>query len=132
MTERRRPRAGGEEGQAAVELALALPLVALLLLALGQFTLVARDQLLVVHAAREGAREAAVHRTGGEARARAAAARGSGLKEGGLEVETSHIGGGTDMVLVRVKYRSRTDLPLVGQLLPDVEVGAKAAMRSEW
>ena len=132
MIGRRRPRAKGEEGQAAVELALALPLVALLLLALVQFTLVARDQLLVVHAAREAAREAAVHRNGGEAKARAAAVRGSGLKEAGLEVETSYIGGWSDMVLVRVQYRSQTDLPLVGSLLPDVEVRAKAAMRSEW
>jgi Flp pilus assembly protein TadG len=121
-----------DEGQAAVELALALPLVALLLLALAQLTLVARDQLLVVHAAREGAREAAVDRAGGAVRARAAAARGSGLKDGQLEVETSHIGGGSDMVLVRVKYRSQTDLPLVGPLLPDVQMRAKAAMRSEW
>lgn len=121
-----------DEGQAAVELALALPLVALLLLGLVQITLVARDQLLVVHAAREGAREAAVNRSGGAARAEAAAARGSGLKEEQLEVETSHIGGGSNMVLVRVKYRSQTDLPLVGPLLPDVEMRAKAAMRSEW
>lgn len=121
-----------DAGQAAVELALTLPLVALLLLGLAQITLVARDQLLVVHAAREGAREAAVDRTGGAAGARAAAVRGSGLKEGRLEVETSHIGRGSDMVLVRVKYRSQTDLPLVGSLLPDVQMRAKAAMRSEW
>ena len=49
----------GSEGQAAVELALALPLVALLLLALVQLGFLVRDQVLVVHAAREGVRSSA-------------------------------------------------------------------------
>ena len=50
----------GDEGQAAVELALVLPLVVALLLAVVQVGLIVRDQVLVVHAAREAAREAAV------------------------------------------------------------------------
>ncbi len=58
------PHAGGrardDRGQATVELALVLPLVALVLAALVQAVVVARDQLLVVHAAREAARAAAV------------------------------------------------------------------------
>ena len=53
-------RGDGDEGQAAVELALALPLVAVLLLALVQLGFLVRDQVLVVHAAREAARQAAV------------------------------------------------------------------------
>ena len=43
-------------GQAAVELALVLPMVCTLLLAVVQVALVVHAQLLVVHAAREGAR----------------------------------------------------------------------------
>ena len=44
-----------------MELALALPLIALLLLAIVQVGLVVRDQVLLTHAAREAAREAAVN-----------------------------------------------------------------------
>ena len=50
----------GADGQASVELVLVLPLVVLLFLALLQAGILLRDQLLVVQAAREGAREAAV------------------------------------------------------------------------
>ena len=53
-------RRRGDGGQASVELALVLPLVVLLLLAVVQLGLLVRDQILVVHAAREAAREAAV------------------------------------------------------------------------
>jgi Flp pilus assembly protein TadG len=49
---RRRCEPRGEDGQATVELALVLPLVAVLLLALVQAAVVARDQILVAHAAR--------------------------------------------------------------------------------
>ena len=49
-----------EGGQATVEVALLLPLLALLLLAVVQVGLVVRDQVLVTHAAREAARAAAV------------------------------------------------------------------------
>ena len=51
---------GRDRGQSTVEVALLLPFVALLLLAVVQVGLVARDQVLVVHAAREAARAAAV------------------------------------------------------------------------
>ena len=44
--------AGRDRGQSTVEVALLLPFVALLLLAVVQVGLVARDQVLVVHAAR--------------------------------------------------------------------------------
>jgi len=117
-----------DEGQAATELALVLPLLMLLALLLVQVTLVARDQILVVHAAREAAREAAVDPR--PASIRKAAIRASGLKVGGLRTELSSEGG-SSIVTVRVEYRSPTDVVLVGPLLPDIVVGAKAAMRSE-
>jgi len=53
-------RARGTAGQAAVELALALPVVVLLLLGMLQVALVGRDQLAIELAAREAARAAAV------------------------------------------------------------------------
>jgi Flp pilus assembly protein TadG len=52
--------ARGEGGQASVELALALPLVFAMLFAVVQLGLVVRDQVLLVHAAREAVRELAV------------------------------------------------------------------------
>ena len=120
-----------EQGQAATELALVVPLLVLLLLAVVQVTLVARDQVLVVHAAREAAREAAVDQRPAAVREAARRAGGSGLKPERLGTETSHNGGVPVTVIVRVAYRSPTDVPLIGPLLPDIEVRARAAMRRE-
>ena len=64
-----RRHARPDDGQAAVELALVLPAVVLLLLALVQFALIGRDELLVVHAAREAARAASVAGSGDGRRA---------------------------------------------------------------
>ena len=55
----RRPRAA-DRGQATVELALALPLLCLLVLAVVQVGVVVRDRLAVQLAAREAARAAVV------------------------------------------------------------------------
>jgi Flp pilus assembly protein TadG len=119
-----------DEGQAATELALVLPVLVLLLLAVVQVTLVARDQVLVVHAAREAAREAAVDPR--PAAVRAAARRAApGLKPGRMGTDTGQTGGVPVTVIVRVVYRVPTDVALIGPLLPDVEVRAKAAMRRE-
>lgn len=52
-------------GQATVEFALALPLLAVLLLAVVQVGLVVRDQVVLVHAAREAARAVAIRETSG-------------------------------------------------------------------
>ena len=108
-----------------MELALALPLVALLLLAVVQVGLVVRDQVLTTHAAREGARAAAVG--GPDAASRAAALAGSGLVPDRVSLEVRH----GELVTVSVRYRSQTDLPVIGPLLPDISLRAKAAMRLE-
>jgi hypothetical protein len=123
----------GERGQAAVELALVLPLLALLALLLLQVALVVRDQVLVAHAAREAAREAAVDAD--PARPRAAALAGARLDPDRLEVEVRPVGspsrqpGGRIEAIVR--YRSPTDVPLVGALVGDVRLAARVAMRVE-
>ncbi|MBK9180245.1 MAG: pilus assembly protein [Acidimicrobiales bacterium] len=122
-------RASPQRGQAAVELALVLPLVALLLLALIQVGLVVRDQVLVIHAAREGARAAAVDDDPGAARR--AALRAAGLAAGRLTVEVDGRGGEGSRVRVRVRYRAPTDVPLVGGLVGDVTVGGSVTMRVE-
>ncbi len=118
-----------DEGQAATELALVLPLVVVLLLFVVQVTLVARDQILVVHAARAAAREAAVDPR--PASVRAAALDATGLKPRSLRTEGVSRGAAPGVVTVRVEYRSPTEVVVVGSLLPDVVLRAKAAMRSE-
>lgn len=122
-------RATGCRGQATVEVALALPVVVLALLLVVQVALVARDQILVVQAAREGARAAAVDPRPG---AGAAAARATpGLRASRLRVATSPRGEPGTIVRVTVRYRSPTDVPLVGLLVGDPELTATVAMRVE-
>lgn len=116
-------------GQAAVELALVLPLVAVLALALLQVGLVVRDQILVVHAAREAARAAAVE-PAPEAARRAALAAGP-LVPARLAVRVDPPPGGQGQVRATLVYRSPTLAPLVGALLPDISLRAWASMRVE-
>ena len=118
-----------DRGQATVELVLVLPLVVLLSLLVVQVALLARAQVLVTHAAREGARAAAVDPV--PAAARAAAEAGAPLDPARLDVrfEGGHASG--DRVAVEVRYRVATDVALVGPLVPDLVIGAVATMRVE-
>jgi Flp pilus assembly protein TadG len=122
MSRRRR-----DEGQATVELALVLPVVCALLLGLVQLGLVVHAHLLVVHAAREGARAAAVDPH--PAAATVAVAASSPLE---AERTTVSVRDGGSMVTVEVTYRAATDVPLVGSLFGDVELRARASMRREY
>lgn len=120
---------GRERGQAAVELALCLPLIAALALALLQVTLVVRDQVLLTHVAREAAREAAVSSDPGAPRR--AAEAGSRLEATRLDVEVADRGAPGSRVRVTVRYAAPTRLPLVGRLVGDVHLSATVAMRVE-
>lgn len=122
-------RGRGDRGQAAVELALVLPLLVMLALALCQVALVVRDQVLVIHAAREGGRAAAVDPDAGAARR--AALSSSALVPENLDVEASGRAGPGSRVDVTVRYRSPTDLPLIGPLVGDVALSGSASMRVE-
>jgi hypothetical protein len=108
-----------------VELALVLPVLILLLLALVQTALVARDQVLVQDAARAAVREASVGAD--PSRVRDAARR----TLGDVEVEVHPSGGIGDPVSVDIRYVDHTNLPLVGRLYPDVVLHAQATMRAE-
>ena len=123
----RRARAArrSDRGQAAVELALVLPVLLLFLVALLQTALVARDQVLVQDAARAAVREASVGAS--DARVRDAARR----TLGNVEIEVRRSGGVGDPVTVVVRYLDHTNLPLVGPLYPDVVLHARATMRAE-
>jgi hypothetical protein len=118
-----------DRGQATVELALVLPLVAILLLALVQAVVVARDELLVVHAAREAAREAAVDAD--PAAAARAAQRAGPLDPAHLAVTVRGRGGPGSDVQAVVRYRPPNRLPIVGRLLGDLTLSGRATMRVE-
>ncbi len=127
MARRAAPRA--DRGQAAVELALVLPVVLLLVLAALQVGLVARDVVLVEHAAREAARAAAVDDD--PVAVRRAALEGSGLSGDRLDLHQRGRDGPGSRVTVTVRYRSPTDVPLVGRLLGDRTIEASVTMRVE-
>jgi hypothetical protein len=125
---RRGRRAGVEAGQATVELALVLPLVVMMILLVVEVGLVGRDQVLVVHAAREAARAASVGSSDEEVRQ--AAIQAGPLAPDQLRVEVGHEPA-SGRVDVRVTYHCRTDLPLIGPLVPDLDLRAEAVMRRE-
>lgn len=118
-----------DRGQSTIELALLLPVVVLLLLTVLQLGLVARDVVLVTHAAREAARAAAVDGTSGAAQRAALAA--SGLRADRVRVTASGRHGPGSRVVVRLTYRIPTSVPIIGSLLPDPSVTATASMRVE-
>lgn len=127
---RRGGRARGRDaGQATVELALVMPLVAGLLLAIIQAGVLARDQLLVTHAAREAVRAAAVDDD--PAAARRAAELAGPLAADRLDTEVVERGDMGGRVRVVVRYRAPTRIPLVGTLVDDVVLDAAATMRVE-
>jgi len=113
-------------GQATVEVALLLPVVCLLLLAVAQVGLVVRDQVLVTHAAREAARAAAVEPT--EAAARDGALAAARLDPDRLEVALTETDG---RVTATVTYRAPTDVALVGRLAGDRLLRASVTMQLE-
>ncbi len=114
-----------DRGQAAVELALCLPMLFLFLLGIVQLVVIVRDQLAVQLAAREAARAAAIAASPSEA-ARDAATRAVALSPLTVVTRTS-----AATVTVTVNHVTHTDVPLIGALLPDVTVTAEATMALE-
>jgi len=114
-----------ETGQTTAELAVVFPVVVLLALTLVQAALVLRDDLVLTDAAREAARAASLDPDpAGVERAASAVLPGVTVRFGPRPA----VGG---LVTVHVTYRSATTLPVVGPLLPDPRLEARAAMRVE-
>ena len=121
----------GDRGQSTVESAVVLPVIVVLLLLIVQLGLIVRDHVLIVHAAREAARAAVVTTTSDRLDAARRAGTGAGpLDPDRLQVSEELLTGG-ERVRVRVDYVSRTDLPIIGALLPDVALTGDATMRLE-
>ncbi len=122
-------RAREDGGQASVELALVLPLVMILLLTVAQLGLLVRDQILVVHAAREAARQAAVDPAADAPRKAAVAS--SSLNGSHLTVTSTGRGAPGSRVRVEVAYRTSSAMPLVGAAVGNLTLRASATMRVE-
>lgn len=117
-----------ERGSVAIEFALVLPVVLFVLIASVEVLVVARTQLEVGHAAREGAREAAT--TPDVERAIAAARRTLTNQAAGaarISVERQQHVGGTARVTVTVRHAIAA--PLFGGF--DVTLRSSAVMRVE-
>lgn len=115
----------GQSGQSTVEFALVLPLVIIALLCTLQVVSVVRTRLLLEQAVHEAARAAAL--SPGRSTVLEAARRALP----GVEVELGErpeIGGAVSVVL---HVKVHTDTPVVGPLLPDPMMRARAVVRVE-
>jgi hypothetical protein len=118
-----------ETGQSTVELALCLPLVAIVLAVVVQVGVVARDHVKVWHAAREAARVAAVD---ADEASVTEAAESVGLKPITVSIEPARIDRRQgEPVTVRVEYPPSIRVPVVGRLFEDLTLDAEASMRIE-
>lgn len=115
-----------ENGQSTVEFALVLPVVLILILGLLQVAVLARDQIMVMGAAREGVREAIVTPDQG---AITSAARGAapGLN---LDVKVTRGTERGDSAKVNVSAPP-AKLPIVGEIVAGMNLKASATMRME-
>ena len=103
-----------------------MPFLVLLLMCIVQTALVARDAVLVSHAARVGARVAAVEPSMDAVRR--AVAEATPLDQARMSIDRAS---GRDLVRVTVRYRSPTEVPLVGALIGDVHLSETVAMPVE-
>lgn len=116
-----------QSGSAAVEVALILPLILALLLAVAEITIVARNQLELVNGAREGARVAAVSPEPADAVEAVQEVLGELAADARISVTRPHVVGESAVVAIALRHR----------LAPfffggaGVELHARAAMRVE-
>lgn len=122
------PRAN-ERGQATVEVAAMSPVVALVVMLVIQIGLVWRDQILVVQAAREAARAAAV--APDLDGVRRAARESIGVSADRLSVRVVRRDEPGGVVTVEVQMSPLTTLPMLGRLLAGRSVRAEATMMVE-
>lgn len=118
-----------EDGQATLELALCLPLLALVFAALVEVSLVGVDQVRVWHAAREAARASAVEPDPGAAHEAAVA---SGLRGVDVAIEPpAEARSPGRPTTVHVSYPYDSKVPVVGTVFDRLVLEAEATMRIE-
>ncbi|MEM8705014.1 MAG: TadE family protein [Actinomycetota bacterium] len=115
-----------DRGQATVEAALLLPVVAIAMLSVIQVGLLVHARVMVTHAAREGARVAATG--GGSGAVVEAVAASGGLAPQRLDVDVVRDG---SRVTVVVGFAAPTNVPIVGAFIGDLSLEGTATMRIE-
>lgn len=116
-----------QRGSAVVEFALVVPLVLAMLFGIVEVALVARSQLLVVSAAREGAREAAASTDPGAATQAVRSMLGERGSTARISVRRPGVVGRPARVTVTMPHKVAA--PLFGGL--SVDLRASASMRVE-
>lgn len=106
-----------QRGQATVEVALIAPVLVGVALLVAQVAVVARDRVLVVHAAREAARAAVVDAD--PATVRRAVARTTRLDPSRLDVNLRHEG---RLITAIVSYRAVLNVPFLGARSPEIRL----------
>lgn len=125
------PRVSGraQQGQATVELALCLPLIALMAAALVETASLAVDHVRVWHAAREVARVAVVD---GDPQSVRDALGKAGMSEAEVQIEPgpdARVRG--EALEVDLRYHPTSEVPLLGHLLDGLTLRATSTMRIE-
>ena len=124
MSHRHAERLRNERGQAAVEFALALPLIVVVILAVAQLGVSVRNDVAVALAAREAARAAAVS-AHSNISAEAAARRAVNLPMSVSVIETA------DSVTATVSYVDNTDIAIIGAAIGPITHTASVTMSIE-
>lgn len=116
-----------ERGSAVVEFALVVPLLLVLVLAIAEVAVIARAELQLIHAVREGARQAATSPD----TSRAAAAVRASLGDLGARARVSvrRPAGIGEPAVVRARVAHRVAAPVFGGFA--VTLAAEATMRTE-
>jgi Flp pilus assembly protein TadG len=119
-----------ERGQALVEFALVLPILATLILGVIQFGIVFHDYLALTDAVRTGARQAAVTHNSGTA-ASAVLNSASELKSTDIDVSVSPSGSWSPGSDVTVQATYPYDISLLGIVVKSGRLNAKTTDRVE-
>lgn len=114
-----------ESGQATVELALVLPVLAIFLLLIVHVGIVIRQHVLVTHASREAARVLSVENN----KTRALSAARTSVKRADVDIHRPSVSG--SYLRVTVTDVVHNPVPLIGIVLPDITVRSTTTMRVE-
>jgi len=130
MMRRRNGRAVHDRGAAALEFALVLPILLILVLGIVEFGRVFNVQISVTNAAREGARVMAIRNSPADARAAAIAAAPAvnpAISAGNITVApTDCDGGGT--VTVTIRYHVNLVSGMFDSILPPIDLKGTGVM----
>lgn len=114
-----------DNGQATVEIALLIPLLALFLLLIVQVAIVVREHVMVTNASRAAARELSVNSD------RSSAVSAAHRSTPGATVTVSRPSQVGQYLTVTVSEKVESTLPFIGVVFPEITVSSRSVMRVE-